>query len=111
MPATDRGRTELLSALLVPAARYRLRNYIGVYDLLEVAKAVFVRAATEQLETTGEKQTVNRLTVMTGVPRREVKRLVKESYSPRQYSNLTTRIIDNGTKTPGFRQNLGHPDC
>lgn len=91
LPAKLRFR--LLLSLLTPAVRFCLRHAMGVYELLEVVKIAFVTVAAEQLRAAGDKETVSRLGIITGLQRREVKRILEEDWKPEEYSNLTTRII------------------
>jgi hypothetical protein len=64
-----------LKLLLKPVVRFCLRHSLRIQDFLEVGKIVFAEVANEQLEPSGKKLTDSRLSVMTGLHRRDVVRL------------------------------------
>lgn len=58
-----------------PVARYLLSNGIGFKEFSEVSKAAFVRVATEEYGIRGRQTNVSRTAVLTGLTRKEVKRV------------------------------------
>lgn len=87
-----------LQLLLRPLARFCLRHAVQIQDFLEAAKAVFLEAARAEIAAGGEKVNVSRLSAITGMHRRDVMRLSKQTppkksnvrWEPR---NLISRII------------------
>lgn len=76
MPAP--GRSALLSAvavLLRPLVKILLRHGVPFGALAEVARRVYVEVADEGFAIPGRKQTVSRISILTGLTRKEVVRL------------------------------------
>jgi hypothetical protein len=69
--------------LLGPLVRILLRQGISYGEFSEVAKAVYVEIALKDFKVSGRKATKTRLAVMTGLTRKEVKRVVDEAYKER----------------------------
>lgn len=63
-----------------PIARFLLRNGIGYREFSEVAKSAFVQVATDDYGVRGRPTNVSRTAVMTGLTRKEVKR-IREKFS------------------------------
>jgi hypothetical protein len=64
-----------LHRLLRPVARICLRNGLPYGAFAEVAKRVFVEVATDEFCLPGRKQSVSRVSVLTGLTRKEVSRI------------------------------------
>jgi hypothetical protein len=78
-----RGR--LLGAcysLMVPVARFLLRSGVGFKEFAEVSRLAFVEVASSDFGLRGRPTNISRVSAMTGIPRKEVKRLrsVRPSY-------------------------------
>ena len=69
--------SELLNGLLAPLARYCIRGSVPFSQLSESLKDILVRLACEEIERAGEKITTSRISVITGITRREVKRFFR----------------------------------
>ena len=73
--------------LLGPLIRILLRQGISYAEFSEIAKAVYVEVALKDFKVAGRKATRTRVAVMTGLTRKEVKRVideaVKERYEPK----------------------------
>jgi len=102
MAELDEKRIEVLSVILRPVVSYCLRHSISSSDVLEVLKATFVRLASEEIKHSGQKQTVSRLSVMTGIRRREVKRFIEKGQSVGSHSSLPKRILGRWEQDPRF---------
>lgn len=63
-----------LQTLLNPIVLYCLKHAVGIQELLEAARIVFVNRAAEELKAAGEKPSVSRLSIITGLQRPVVKR-------------------------------------
>lgn len=71
-------RTALLTAcktFMQPIARYLLSNGIGFREFSEISKVAFVQVATEDYGIRGRNTNVSRTAVLTGLTRKEVKRV------------------------------------
>ena len=74
----DRIQTQILNALLValrPIAKALLRNGIGYREFNEISKTAFVDVATSDYGLRGRPTNISRVAVMTGLTRKEVRRL------------------------------------
>ncbi|MBX7144618.1 MAG: hypothetical protein K1X79_09225 [Oligoflexia bacterium] len=82
-----------LSSLLRPVAALCVRYGIRVQDIIEALKSALVHEATRQLNKEGEKVTVSRVGVMTGLQRKEVLRLQSgQERSPSQH-DLVAKVL------------------
>ena len=73
--------------LLGPLIRILLRQGISYVEFAEIVKAVYVEVALKDFKVEGRKATRTRVAVMTGLTRKEVKRVigeaVKDRYEPK----------------------------
>lgn len=80
----DAIQRQILNALLLvlrPLARALLRAGIGFREFDEIAKTAFVEIATEDYGLRGRPTNISRVAVMTGLTRKEVRRLRDKSAS------------------------------
>jgi len=70
--------TSMMKKVLRPLARLLLRNGVAYADFSAVARRIFVEVASEDFGLPGRKQSVSRVSILTGVNRKEVKRLLEE---------------------------------
>lgn len=80
-----------------PLVRILLRQGISFAEFSEVAKAVYVEVAVKDFKVAGRKATRTRIAVMTGLTRKEVKRVideaVKERYELKTNYNRLGRVL------------------
>lgn len=83
--------------LLGPLIRILLRQGISYAEFSEVAKAVYVEVALKDFKVAGRKATRTRVAVMTGLTRKEVKRVIdeaiKDRYEPKTKFNRLGRVL------------------
>jgi hypothetical protein len=83
--------------LLGPLIRILLRQGISYAEFSEIAKAVYVEVALKDFKVAGRKATRTRVAVMTGLTRKEVKRVideaVKERYEPKSKFSRLGRVL------------------
>lgn len=82
-----------LSGLLKPIARFCVTRSIKIQDFVEVAKKAFVEAAAAEVARQDKEASVSRLSVMTGVHRREVMRIWSEDSRPKTKTDLVVRVM------------------
>jgi hypothetical protein len=70
--------TTALARLLAPIVRVLLRYGISYGAFAELAKHVYVRVAAEHFRIAARKQSTSRIALLTGLPRKEVARLLHE---------------------------------
>jgi hypothetical protein len=84
---SDSVREKVLISLvgvLKPIARFLLRVGIGFREFSDIAKAAFVEVATEEYGIRGRPTNISRVAVMTGLTRKEVKRIRDLGFEPRE---------------------------
>lgn len=110
---TNRVLVETIIRILRPLIRIALRNGMTYKAFAEAAKSVFVDIAAEDFRIPGRKQSDSRISVITGLSRKEVKRVkLKDEYSedmdPVLY-NRASRVITGWTQDPDFTDEHGAP--
>lgn len=106
-------QTLLLSTLrhvLKPFVRLLLAHGITYTVLLEELKRIFVQVAGEEFVIDGKRQTDSRITLITGVHRKDVHRIREEKeieITPK--SSLGAQIIAQWTGNPDFLDEDGQP--
>lgn len=99
--------------LLRPLVRLLLRNGVSYGDFADLSKWVFMDVAAREFGVPGRKQTVSRVSVITGLTRKEVSRLQKietpdDSAISHQY-NRAARVIAGWMRDKRFRNSKGDP--
>ena len=83
--------------LLGPLVRILLRQGISYAEFSEVAKAVYVEVALKDFKVPGRRATRTRVAVMTGLTRKEVKRVIdealKDQYEPNAKFSRLGRVL------------------
>jgi hypothetical protein len=83
--------------LLGPLIRILLRQGISYAEFSEIAKAVYVEVALKDFKVAGRRATRTRVAVMTGLTRKEVKRVideaVKDRYEPKSKFSRLGRVL------------------
>jgi hypothetical protein len=92
-----------------------LKGNLGVWDLIRAAKQAYLRAAIAQLFPAGSRVNASRLSVATGLTRKEVAALVSRSAADLARNSGTTkyqrafRVLRGWMADPRFRSNAGGP--
>lgn len=101
---------QLVRTLLRPVARVCIGNAISVRDLLELAKQELIQAAMDEREKRGERVNTSRISVMTGIQRKDIVRIQKSGYEPPKESNtIAARVIAQWEQDPRFVTKAGRP--
>jgi hypothetical protein len=99
--------------LLGPLIRILLRQGISYAEFSEVAKAVYVEGAIKDFKVAGRKATRTRIAVMTGLTRKEVKRIIdeaiKDKYESRSKFNRLGRVLVGWHTDTDFTGPYGMP--
>ena len=104
--------TTLLKKVLRPLVRLMLRNGVAFADFSAVARRIFVEVASEDFGLPGRKQSVSRISVLTGVNRKEVKKLLDEPTAhdkEKKQNNRAARVVSGWMRDDEFRQKSGAP--
>ena len=112
----DNAQKQILKALLVfmkPVARILLRHNIGFREFSEVAKVAMVDVATSEYGIRGRPTNISRVAVMTGLTRKEVRRLRDQLMGDEETftvkSTPLAAILHHWFKDPEFLDEGGSP--
>ena len=112
MPAeTNRNLSrEFLGLLMKPLVRYCLRHSQSIQDFINIAKVIFIEVAEEEIRKSTDKVNTSRLSVMTGLHRKDVTRIYRKREQPsiEPVSELW-RIIGHWEQSPLFTTSTGKP--
>lgn len=101
-------------AILRPLVRILLRNGIPYGAFADMARQVYVEVAEKEFSLPGRKQTVSRVSTITGVPRKEVTRIQaaetanRAAVDPERY-NRPARVIGGWVRDSGYHDRKGRP--
>lgn len=108
--STEEKNRKVLRLLLRPIVRFCLRYMLPIQSLTEEAKAVFLELATAELRRNQEKVNVSRLSVLTGLRRREVSRFQLEEHSSKEMTaSLPARVLGMWEQDKSFLTKAGKP--
>lgn len=108
-------RTRLLRAcysFLVPVARFLLRNGISFSEFSEISRIAFVEVAGSDYGIRGRPTNISRVSAMTGIGRKEVRRLrqLKEEYpDPRVELSPLSDVLQRWFTDPAYLTAAGKP--
>ncbi len=92
----------VLPRLLRPLAKLCVRHGLKIQDLLEAAKRAMLAAAAEELASSGEKVNISRLSVMTGIQRKDINRIERTDTGDSEMESLMTKVIGMWQSHPDF---------
>ena len=102
-----------LAVLLRPLVRILLQHGLPCDVLSTVARQVYVRVATEEFALPGKKQTTSRVSILTGLPRKEVRRIlttpVAEDQEAADRYNRAARVLAGWLRDREFHDKAGEP--
>lgn len=102
-----------LTKVAKPLVRIALRNQIPHKTLSEILKAVYVDVAASEFAVDGRKQTKSRISVLTGLTRKDVQRLLEEDLPIRSEDlikhNRTARLIAAWNTDKQYFDDAGAP--
>ena len=105
--------TKAVTRVLKPLVRLLLRNGISYGAFADIAKRVYVEVADSDYTISGKKQTVSRVSILTGLSRKEVKRVqelpdMEETGLDEKY-NRAARVISGWIRDKEFQDSEGNP--
>jgi hypothetical protein len=97
--------------LLRPLVRILLREGLAYGEFAEIAKSVYAEVAREDFTPQGEKASDSRVAILTGLTRKEVKRLRESDAVPKTVShvNRATRVLSGWHQDVEFTGADGRP--
>jgi hypothetical protein len=101
-------------ALLKPLVRLVLKRGVAFGQFAELAKQVYVEVAKTDFAVPGRKMTVSRVAVLTGLTRKEARRLFEDEPpagvpSPRRRINRAARVLSAWGQDVAYRDGRGGP--
>ena len=103
-------REKCLRRMLRPIVRFCIRGASKLQDFQDIAKAVFVEVAAEEIERRGERVNISRLSVVSGVHRKDVTKIYREKEEPsRRVSALLWRVVGRWEQDKSFINKRGTP--
>lgn len=106
---------ETLTTLLLPIARLMLKGGLGFGELIRAAKQAYVRAAIAHVFPAGSRINASRLSVVTGLTRKEISALVSQSVG-RSLGSASVlkeqrafRVLRGWAIDPRFHNSKGEP--
>jgi uncharacterized protein DUF6502 len=100
-----------LEAILRPIAKLMLLSGIGYLEFASVAKAVFVRVATDDYRRRGRPANFSQVSAMTGISRKEVSKLRKlgplERWTPNMEASPVNTLLHEWHFDKDFSDGLG----
>ena len=106
---SQKRRLECLRLLLRPAARYCINNSMTLQDIFLVAKEVLVDVADDEMRKQNKKVNISRLSVMTGVHRRDVMKIFNDGERLDESISLVSRVISQWENDRRFKGKNGRP--
>jgi uncharacterized protein DUF6502 len=101
-----------LTRLLRPLVRLMLNHGVTYPLLTDLLKSVYVEVAAEEFPVEGKKQTDSRISLLTGVHRKDVKRLRTEERRPENIPtavSLGAQLVARWTGLPAYLDEDGEP--
>jgi hypothetical protein len=119
MKSDDRASSDAISTLvsiLVPISRVLIKRDLGAGPLVYAAKLAYLRAAIEAVAPRGARPNVSRLSVVTGMTRKEISSLLKNPVRPTKgvmpkvaLEQRALRVIRGWASDPLFKTRRGRP--
>ena len=113
---TSSSRMEdALVALFIPISRLLLTSRVGIGELVGAAKQAYVKAAISEAFPVDSRVNISRLSVATGMTRKEVSLLVdkalgrKDRSTSRVKEQRAIRVLRGWRADPRFHSTRGHP--
>jgi len=111
--STNSALSSALLRLMRPLARVMLRHGMAYGDFAELARKAFVDEGLAQLKDTGKRPSISAVSALTGLTRKEAKRLndlaVLENGNGRQSYNRAVRVVSGWAEDPEFHDATGAP--
>lgn len=99
---------QLLSGLLRGVARFFVRRHIPFQHFVDLAREAYVVTAQEELEKGDEKVNTSRISVATGITRREVKNITTGAIDAgRRSATLVSRVLNRWEQDKQYRDKRG----
>ena len=113
MDETRQILSSAIQKILRPLISILLRNGISFGTFINIAKWVYVDVAAKEFSLANKKQTDSRISVITGLSRKEVKSVrqiaVLDDVDTTERHNRAARVISGWVRNPTFQNGWGKP--
>lgn len=110
MESQGAGEFERYKSVLRPLVRFFLRKSLNYQDVLTLLKELFVEESAVEIQRTGEKVNVSRISALSGLYRKEVSRIYKDGSAPKIRSkSILVRVISRWEQDKRFTNARGEP--
>ena len=106
---SDQKILTALRQLLKPIVAFALRHGLRIQELNEALRSCVVDCTKEALLTRGEEANISRLAALSGIQRKEIKRVLDSGEEPIQTSSVLARVIGRWEQHPDYRTSNGEP--
>ncbi|MCB0346418.1 MAG: hypothetical protein KDD66_14970 [Bdellovibrionales bacterium] len=105
----QRTREQMLGLMMKPALRFCLKHAMSFHKLMEMAKQALVELTIVELEASGSKVNVSRVSAATGLNRRDVARILRQEDRLEDLPHLASRVTNRWENDPDFTTKNGKP--
>jgi len=99
-----------LKRILRPIVRFSLSQSIKHRELVEYLKLTYIQVAKEELEKLSSPTTPSKISVMTGIQRKDVSRLLNEGPDTNTNGDVIARIIGLWENGKLYKNDFGRPE-
>jgi hypothetical protein len=98
-----------LPLIIRPLVRFLVRHSILLPDMVEALKKVYLDVAIEELQKNGTEHSASKLSLMTGLHRKDIQRLLQKNEVERPTKNIAVRVIGTWRNKKFFQTTSGKP--
>lgn len=98
-----------IKELLRPVVRLCLRRSLKIQDILLLLKECFVEVASEELAREGHEANISRISVVSGLQRKDIIKLNQSDNTKSSHTNLLTKLIGQWQQNREFSKPIGTP--
>ena len=108
-PRRTAPQEQAIHRLLRPVVRFALRRDLRIQDFFDIVKGVFVEVAENELSGTNQKINTSRLSIATGLTRKDVSIFFREDIPAVEAQSVLTRILGQWEHDRQFSYRNGKP--
>jgi len=98
-----------IRALLKPILRFCLKRGLRFQEIIEILKLALTDAAQDEINASGHTVNISRLSILSGLHRRDIRKIQDPASDLRPSVNLISRVIGQWQSHPDFLQKNGSP--
>jgi Family of unknown function (DUF6502) len=98
-----------LMTMLIPVIKFCVKRSIKVHELVECVKAVMIQVAAEHVQKDSQTVSASKLSVITGMHRRDCLRLHKDGPKVNGVPSVVNRVLGHWQSAAKYRNKNGSP--